>query len=152
GPDECWPVDELEQRLPGLLAGGDRIHYRLGADARVERLVTGALERARSRGARTGTGPRAVIDPGGILDELRLRQDPHEGAPLRAAAAVTLDGHRAAARAARPGEGEWVVQAELEAVFARGGGVPGFGTIVGSGPNGCVLHYRDNDARIPADG
>jgi len=150
-PDECWPAGELERRLPGLLAGVERIHFRLGTDGRVERLVTAAIEHARTRGARTGTGPRAVVEPGGILDELRLRKDEHEARLIRAAAALTLEGHRAAARAALPGAGEWVVQAELEAVLTRAGGVPGFGTIVGSGPNACVLHYRANDARIPED-
>jgi Xaa-Pro aminopeptidase len=151
-PDACHPVTELEARLPELLAGAPRIHFRLGTDPRVERIVAEAFERARARGARTGTGPRAVVDPGGILDELRLRKDAHEVDRTRAAAALTLEGHRAAARAARSGEGEWVVQAEVEAAFQRGGGAPGFGTIVGSGRNACVLHYRANDARIPEDG
>jgi Xaa-Pro aminopeptidase len=152
GPTACLPITELEARLPELLAKAPRLHFRLGVSERVERLVTGALERARVRGGRTGTGPRAVVDPGGILDELRLRKDSHEAARARAAAALTLEGHRAGARVARPGEGEWVVQAEVEAAFLRGGGAPGFGTIVGSGPNACVLHYRANDSRIPGDG
>lgn len=152
GPTRCRPMTELEARLPELIAGAGRLHYRLGSDERVERIVVASLERSRARGARTGTGPRAVVDPGGILDELRLVKDAHEVDRIRQAAALTLEGHRAAARAVRPGAWEWEVQAELEAAFLRGGGAPGFGTIVGSGPNACVLHYRANDAMIPDDG
>lgn len=151
-PDACHPITELEDRLPDLLGGGHRIHYRLGTDDRVERCVLRALSRARARGPRTGTGPRGVLDPGGILDELRLRKDAHEIDRLRAAAAVTLEGQRAAARAVRAGVGEWEIQADLEATFARAKAAPGFGTIVGSGANACVLHYRANDARVGGDG
>jgi Xaa-Pro aminopeptidase len=151
-PTRCLPLTELDERLPELLAGVGRLHYRLGADARVERIVVQALERSRMRGPRTGTGPRSVVDPGGILDELRLVKDRHETDRIREAARLTLEGHRAAVKAIRPGAWEWQVQAELEAAFLRGGGAPGFGTIVGSGANACVLHYRANAARIPEEG
>lgn len=147
-PDACHPLEELDRHLPGMLDGADRIHYRLGAGPETDRLVREALSRARARGARKGTGPRGVTDPGEILDELRLRKDAHEVERLRAAARLTMDGHRAVAAAIGPGVGEWVAQAELEAAFRRGGGSPGFGTIVGSGANACVLHYRANRARM----
>jgi Xaa-Pro aminopeptidase len=151
GPDACHPLSELDRRLPDLLAPADRVYARLGRGDTVERLVVQALERGRARGPRTGTGPRGVVDPGEILDDLRLRKDADEIERIRAAAALTVEGHRAAAAAIRPGRGEWWVQAELEAAFGRGGGAPAFGTIVGSGANACVLHYRANDAYI-ADG
>ncbi|MEX2465379.1 MAG: aminopeptidase P N-terminal domain-containing protein [Gemmatimonadota bacterium] len=152
GPTHCLPMTEFEARLPELLSSARSIHYRLGSNERVERLIVQALERGRARGPRTGTGPRAVVDPGGILDELRLRKDVHEIEKIRTATALTLEGHRAAARAVRAGTGEWEVQAELEAAFLRGGGAPGFGTIVGSAANACVLHYRANDSRLTEDG
>ncbi len=145
-PDACYPLEELERRLPALLDESDRVHYRLGSGLETDQLVRDALHRARARGPRRGTGPRGVMDPGEILDELRLRKDAYETGRLRDAARLSVVGHRAAAAAVRPGVGEWLVQAELEAAFRRGGGGPGFGTIVGSGVNACVLHYRANDA------
>ena len=148
GPDACYPLDELHRHLPAILDAGDRIHYRLGSSPETDRLVREGLARARARGPRKGTGPRGVIDPGEILDELRLRKDPHEAGRLRDAARLTMDGHLAAAAVIGPGVGEWMVQAELEAAFRRGGGCPGFGSIVGSGANACVLHYRANQARL----
>ncbi|MDX1493938.1 MAG: aminopeptidase P N-terminal domain-containing protein, partial [Longimicrobiales bacterium] len=102
-PDECHPLSELQDRLPGLLGRGDRIHYRLGRDGPVERAVLQALATARGRGARTGTGPRGVVDPGEVLDELRLRKDTHELEALRRACGVTVAGHRAGAAALKPG-------------------------------------------------
>ncbi|MEQ1857553.1 MAG: aminopeptidase P N-terminal domain-containing protein, partial [Longimicrobiales bacterium] len=114
-PDECYPLGELDVRLPDLLREGDRILYRQGRADSMERHVLDSLRFRRGRGARTGTGPTAVVDPGTVLDELRLVKDAHELALLRRAAEVTVAGHRAAAGALSPGEGEWVVEAALDA-------------------------------------
>jgi Xaa-Pro aminopeptidase len=153
GADEAHPISELEDRLPDLLAAGDRIHYRLEGDPRVERLVLAALRHARARGLRTGDGPRGIVDPGETLDELRLLKDAAELHAIRRACAVTVAGHRAAAAAIRPGAGEWTVEAAMEGSFRAGGATrPGFDSIVGSGTNACVLHYVENGSRIPDDG
>lgn len=150
---ECHPLSELDSRLPALLSRANAIHYRLGRRDALERLVIEALERARARGQRTGSGPRALVDPGEILDDLRLVKDEHEIRILREACRVTVEGHRAGAGAIRVGVGEWRVEAAIEGAFraARAGG-PGFDTIVGSGANSCVLHYVDNGATVPEQG
>lgn len=144
-PDACHPLAELPDRLPDLLERGNRIHYRLGRAGEVERLVLRALEAARARGPRTGSGPRGVVDPGEILDELRLVKDEAELAWIRHACALTVAGHRAGAEALGPGVGEWAVEAAIEGTFRSSGATgPGFDTIVGSGDNACVLHYVRN--------
>jgi len=151
-PDECHPLSEVARVLPDLLRGAERIHYRLGRGDEVERHVLQALTYRRGRGARTGTGPLAVADPGAVLDDLRVVKDAHELGLLRRAAEVTVAGHRAAAGAIAPGEGEWVVEAALSAAFrVGGGGGPGYESIVGSGANACVLHYVDNASVIGRD-
>lgn len=140
-----YPLSELDLRLPGLLRAADRIHFRPGRHPALDRLVVEAMADARARGARRGTGPRGMVDPGEILDDLRLVKDRFEVERLRAAAALSVEAQRAAAAAIRPGAGEWEVQAALEAVLRRGSGSgPGYETIVGSGPNACVLHYVAN--------
>ena len=78
GADQVYGVGELEKRLPHLLAGAERVYFRLGSASRVERLVVAALGIARHRGARKGLGPRSVVDPGEILDPMRLVKDPEE--------------------------------------------------------------------------
>lgn len=152
GADEVYPREELDLRLPGLLQLGDAIHARLGVHDGLDRTVVEALARARSRGSRKGTGPRRLVDPGEILDELRLVKDAHEVARLRAAAALSVEGHRAGLAVLRPGVGEWEVEAAVDGAFRRGGASgPGYETIVGSGANACVLHYVSNGSVI-ADG
>jgi Xaa-Pro aminopeptidase len=54
-------------------------------------------------------------------------------------------------RYAAPGVWEYQVQAAMEYVFGvRGSRRLGYPSIVGSGPNACVLHYTENNRRLEA--
>ena len=90
------------------------------------------------------------------LDEevarLRARKDPAEVALLRKAAEISSRAQAEAMKATAPGCGENEIQALLEGTFRRfGGDRPGYGSIVGSGPNATILHY-DKDERTMRDG
>jgi len=149
GVDEARSIEELDGALPELLKESDRVFLRLGENSRLDRSVVKALREARLRGTKTGTGPRGVIDPGEILDEMRLRKDDLEIEAMRKAAAVTMAGFRHALRQVAPGVGEWEVEAAMEGAFRREGALgPSFATIVGSGVNACVLHYIENSRRM----
>src|SRR5204863_526522 len=84
-----------------------------------------------------------IEDPGPLLHDLRLRKSEAELARLRRACAISRDAHAEAMRAARPGMHEYEVQAVLEYVFrVNGSARNAYPSIVASGPNACVLHYR----------
>lgn len=83
------------------------------------------------------------------IAELRKIKSPAEVALLQRAIDITGDGQRAAARVIRPGAFEYEAQGALEGAFIQGGAERcGFFSIVGSGPNSCVLHYNDNRRRM----
>jgi Xaa-Pro aminopeptidase len=68
---------------------------------------------------------------------------------LRKAIAITVDAHREAGKAIEPGMNEFEIQGLIEYTFRRNGAArPGFGSIVGSGPNSTTLHYNANDRYI----
>lgn len=72
----------------------------------------------------------------------RRTKDPGEIALMRAAANTARAGHLAAMRLAHAGMTERRLQVELEAEFFRAGAErTAYGSIVGSGPNGAVLHF-----------
>lgn len=149
GADAVFPMTEFRARGPALLADGDRIHYRLGASAVCDEVVREALRAGRARRARKGAGAYMVVDPGAVLDAMRVRKDAAEIARLREAARISVAAFYRALGRVRPGAGEWEVEAALEAGFRReGAGGPAFATIVGAGANACTLHYTANRARI----
>ncbi len=147
GADEAFTVAEMDAKLVELVEGAPTLWFKLDGDpawdARVARIL-GELRAAARTGKRT---PDAIAEPGRILHELRLVKTPEELARLRKAAEITAEAHMAAMRDGSPGRREFQVQAEIEYAFRRrGGNGPGYGTIVATGANSTVLHYRAGDA------
>ena len=77
-----------------------------------------------------------------VLAQLRVVKDADEIRRLTRAIEITVEGHLAAMRFARPGAYEYEIEAEAEYAFRRlGAERVGYPSIVGSGFNSTVLHY-----------
>lgn len=86
-----------------------------------------------------------------LLARLRATHEPEEMARLERAVEITRAGHEAAARATVPGVTERDVQTKIEyAFFSNGATGLSYGSIVGSGANGAVLHWVRNDRALKA--
>lgn len=83
----------------------------------------------------------------------RRPKDACELTLLRGGAAATAAGYARLRAELRPGRTERALQIELEAEFFRhGASRPGYGTIVGTGPNAAVLHFEPgNRAAQPGE-
>ena len=78
GADAAYPIAELGQRLPDLLANCDELHYALGVDPAMDTRVAGILARLRRTEKKGKRPPRAVVDPRHSVHELRLHKGPEE--------------------------------------------------------------------------
>jgi Xaa-Pro aminopeptidase len=86
-----------------------------------------------------------------LIARLRAAHEPQEIALMERAVEITRTGHEAAARATMAGVSERDVQTKIEyAFFSNGASGLSYGSIVGSGPNGAVLHWGQNDRRLQA--
>lgn len=95
---------------------------------------------------------RRITEATRAVAALRGKKSDAELERLRIAAEISARGHLAAIALAQPGIGEWELQAVAEQLWRReSGDVPGYGSIVGSGPNATTLHYNAN-SRIAAAG
>ncbi len=90
-----------------------------------------------------------VSDGSLLVPRMRAVKSPAELAMIRQSAAITAEGYQAILSMLKPGVTEFAVQEAAEHQYRSGGSRgPFYGTIVGAGFNGTVLHYRANDQKI----
>ena len=143
--DDGFPVEDIDEILPGLMEGRRRIFYSMGAHEEFDPRVLGWVNELRVHAGQGSSGPQEFVALSHILDDLRLYKSRGEQASLRRSAQVAVGAHRRAMRFACPGRMEYEVMAEILHEFRSHNADLAYYPIVGSGPNACVMHYRDNN-------
>ncbi|HEX5726861.1 MAG TPA: Xaa-Pro aminopeptidase, partial [Longimicrobiaceae bacterium] len=144
-------ADRLEPTLDSLLAGGRTLHTvsPLTSDGSSSEWLRPDQQFAARLAARHPGTRIQSLDA--ALFAIRAVKTPAELDLLRRAIYITLLAQREAMRAVEPGMNEFEVHALIEGTFRRHGAErPGFGSIVGSGPNSTTLHYRAADRFMQA--
>ena len=147
GFDAAFSVDAIDTIIPNLLANVPAVFYALGRHATLDAQIQNWLSKVRAQ-SRTGiTAPTTAHDLTGALHEMRLIKDSSELATMQHAAAISSGAHARAMREAAPGLHEYQIEAELLHEFRRhGSDFPAYTSIVATGANACVLHYRAGNA------
>lgn len=149
GADDAFPIDDIDEILPGLLEGRDRVYYALGRNRTFDTRLLDWIDGIRARARSGAVPPDEFVDLDHLVHEARLFKTATELKVMRKAGAISARAHCRAMRAARPGLYEYQLQAEIEHTFAsEGARHPAYGSIVGGGANACVLHYVENSAPL----
>jgi Xaa-Pro aminopeptidase len=147
GLDAAFATDELDARMPQLIANRPALHYALAASERFDAQVRAWVDAVRALGRSGITAPATAYDLLPVLDDMRLIKDAHELDTMRRAAKISALAHRRAMAACRPGVREYELEAELLYTFRKHGAQgPAYGSIVAAGANACVLHYPAGNA------
>ena len=86
-----------------------------------------------------------AVKLGSIMDELRGIKTPEELELIRRAVRISCQGQVEVMKAMKPGMSEREVQGIHEFIFKKYQAEDlGYGSIVGGGHNGCILHYIEN--------
>tara|TARA_R110000823_G_scaffold119998_21_gene244602 strand:- start:7213 stop:8529 length:1317 start_codon:yes stop_codon:yes gene_type:complete len=147
--DDAFPIGDIDEILPGLIEGRDRVYYSMGRSAEFDRQIMGWVNTIRAKEASGAVPPGEFTDLDHLLHELRLYKSAAELRILRRAGAITGRAHQRAMAACRPGLFEYQLEAELLHEFAIGGARDAaYSSIVGGGQNACILHYIENSAKL----
>lgn len=149
GAARAFSIKDLQTELPKLIENKDRLVYAWGSSAPNDAVVQGAISSLRRR-FRAGVWPPTVtVDPGVYLHAMRSIKSEQEVDLMREAAALTHVGHVACMRAAKDGMAEYELDSILLSAFRAGGSERvAYASIVGSGPNATILHYRAGNRRM----
>ena len=85
-----------------------------------------------------------VVDGLYVIAMKRRKKDMVEIESMYQAVEITNMAFQAAAHMIKPGVSEAEIQATIEYIFTENGARSAYGSIVGSGHNATILHYRTN--------
>lgn len=146
GFDAACSIHELDEKLVELFVDQPALWYSLGHDAAWDQRLLRALNTVRQEVRNGKQAPTRIHDLRPLLDSMRLIKDDDEIALLQKAASISAAAHRRAMQSCRPGQIEYVIEAELLHEFRRQGcDAPAYGSIVAGGANACILHYVANN-------
>lgn len=143
GVDFAYSIDDINQHMPELISNFMDVYYRTAASASLDqdmRAWVGQLASKARQGIQT---PSAFHDLEKLIHERRLFKDSHELDIMRKSAQIAAKGHLLAMQTCKPGLQEFHLEAALLYEFRRNGAQSvAYNSIVASGENACILHYR----------
>ncbi|MCP4699022.1 MAG: M24 family metallopeptidase, partial [Gammaproteobacteria bacterium] len=148
GADDAFPITDIDDIVPGLLEGSQRLFYAMGCSQEFDGQVLDWLNLLRSRARKGVRMPSEIVVLDHVLRELRLFKSPEEIIATRKAAEISVQAHQRAMRYSRPGVQEYEVEAEIVHEFMRYGAHPAYPAIVAAGKNTCILHYTNKNAQL----
>ena len=145
GADDSFPIDDVDDILPGMLENVDRVYYTMGTHLEFDTQLIGWVNRLRQQ-ARAGVQtPGEFVSLDHLLHEMRLFKSSQEIKLMSKAAQISAAAHCRAMQVCKPGIKEFQLEAEFLHTFIQAGArFPAYAPIVGGGRNACVLHYTDN--------
>jgi Xaa-Pro aminopeptidase len=143
--DDAFPIADIDDILPNLIEGKDRLYYAIGKDPEFDKHLMDWVNHVRSQRGNGALPPGEFVDLDYFLNEMRLIKTSEELKIMRKAGQISASAHRRAMKICRPGVFEYQLQAEIEHEFMDSGAVgAAYSSIVGGGKNGCILHYIEN--------
>ena len=148
GADDAFPIDDIDDILPGIMESCSRVYYTMGVYAEFDVRIADWVKTLRAVNSRGGHTPEEFIALDHLLHDMRMYKSRAELSVMRKAATIAANAHKRAMQVVRPGMFEYEVEAEFAHEFCRNRAVHSYNPIVGGGANGCVLHYVENSAEL----
>ena len=147
GVDRALAFDEIDEQLYQLLNGLDVVYHAQGEYPYADTIVFTALDKLRKGSRQNLAAPATLTDWRPWVHEMRLFKSEEELAVMRRAGEISALAHTRAMEKCRAGMYEYHLEGEIHHEFNRHGArYPAYNTIVGSGENGCILHYTENES------
>ena len=149
GVDDSFPITDIDDILPGLIEGRERVYSPMGKDEAFDHQLMEWVRVIRSK-VRSGAHPPGeflVLDH--LLHEMRLIKSKAELDLMKKSGQIAVAAHKRAMQSCKPGMNEYELEAEYLYEFARNGSrAPAYNSIVAGGENACILHYTENSQTL----
>lgn len=147
GADDSFPIDDIDDILPGLLENKEKVYYTMGVQPDFDQRIIKWVSRLRDQSRIGVHTPSEFVALEHQLHDMRLYKSAAEIKLMRKAAQISAEAHIRAMKFCKPGVYEYQLEAELiHSFMLNGARSPAYSSIVGGGANGCILHYVENKA------
>lgn len=146
--DDAFPIDDIDDILPGLLENRQAVYYTMGKDTQFDRQLMDWVNHLRKQSRSGAHPPHEFVNLDYLLHDMRLFKTRSELRLMRHAAKITVAAHKKAMQICQPGMYEYEIEAEYLHAFHKANAEQAYSSIVGGGENGCILHYVENDAEL----
>jgi len=145
GADDAFPIDDIDDILPGLMESCERVYHTMGLDPQFDKHVMDWVNSLRKQSRSGAHVPYEFVSLDYLLHDMRLFKSREEIRLMKKAAKISVEAHKRAMRACAPGKYEYQLDAEILHEFQSNGATWAYPSIVGGGANSCILHYTDNN-------
>jgi len=143
GFDLAFNNTEIDQRLPDLLAGHNKVFYPVGKSKTLDGDIIEWIKSAKSKDRHSSAID--IADASSKVGNQRLIKDEDEIKIMKKACQISAEAHVEAMKFVKPGMTEQEMEAFYQYEFSkRGGRFSAYTPIVAGGENACVLHYVEN--------
>ena len=97
--DDAFPIDDIDDILPGLLEGRERVFYSMGRETLFDNRIIGWINQLKAKSGSGASVPSEFVSLDFHLHDMRLIKSRSELALLRKAAKISAAGHTAAMKA-----------------------------------------------------
>ncbi len=144
--DDAMPIESAEKYIKSEIKDVEEIFHQMNKNINIDEIVLSTISDRTRKRQKQGGGPMKITDPSNILSELRLRKSEKEIELIKHACEITASTHIEAIKFTRPNMGEWQLQGFIEGCFRFCGSAGwAYPSIVGSGDNATILHYKTNE-------
>lgn len=145
GADDAFPISDIDDILPGLMEGKERIYFAFGAHLEFDQDIMDWRSQLQSQSVRGSEPPGELVDLRHHLHDMRLIKSSAEIQRLRHAAKTAAKAHCELMKACEPDKTEMQMEAVLHYHYVQGGcRYPAYPSIVAGGDNANILHYVEN--------
>jgi len=146
GFTEVFNYENYIEKLVDLISNKETLYIESGINEDLDNFISNNIASSSMNNRGGASFPKKIIALHSITQKLRLVKSQYEIDLVRKAAEVSVQGHIAAMKKAKPGIYEYELDAEIKYIFNKNNMPFAYMSIVGGGNNACILHYIKNNS------
>ncbi len=103
GADDAFPIGDIDDILPGLIEGRERVYYAIGTNEKFDHRLMEWINVIRSKARQGATPPNEFVALDHLLHDMRLYKSAAEAKVMREAAEISARAHVRAMQVSRAG-------------------------------------------------